>query len=172
MSNQTEATTAATHHDLCGERRGLLRHLAAALRPHELLQQPRHLRLRQRRLLLRPDLLSSRGSGVPEKENVSTDRALDILGSLCLADSDTDRFLRSSSLALGLGMAGSSFSRCLREFFQVPSVVLAARSLGTVGWGLSTLLFILTVQDTGLSTFFLVCVVATCRVWGLVLAAE
>ena len=114
-------------------------------------------------LLDLPDLLSSRGRGVPEKEKVSTDLALDILGSLCRADSDTDLFLLSSSLALGLGIAGRSFSLCLREFFQVPSVVLAALSLGTVGWGLSTLLlFIFTVQDTGLSTFFFVCVVATC----------
>ena len=95
--------------------------------------------------------------------------------SRCRADSDIDLFLRSSILAsilaLGLGMAGNSFSRCLKEFFHVPSDVLgflSRFSRGTVGWGLS--LFILTVQDTGLSMFFFVWVLATVLVW--VFAAE
>ena len=48
---------------------------------------------------LLPDLLSSRGSGVLLQENVSTDLALVIFLSLCLADSDTDLFLLSSILA-------------------------------------------------------------------------
>ena len=67
------------------------------------------------------------------QEKVSTDLARVIFLSRCRADSETDLFLRSSSLALGLGMAGSNFSRCLSEFFQFPSVVLAVLSRGTVG---------------------------------------
>ena len=86
------------------------------------------------------------------RENVSTDLALDIFLSPLEVVSDIDRLRleEPSSLALGFGIAGNNFSRCLSEFFQLPSLTLVVLSRGTVAWSV----FAFTVHDTGLSTFF------------------
>ena len=55
-------------------------------------------------------------------------------------------------------MAGSSFSLCLREFFQDPSHMLCVRSFGTVLCSP----FGLIVHDTGLSTFGRTCTAFDC----------